>query len=77
MNSAVDAEGNYEGVECPNCGSPDTITYRYMEGFEELECPRCGFRSDQDELAALTRYDNQLLESDDDPAPVPIRSIEA
>ncbi len=78
MNNAVDAEGSYDGVACPVCGGTGTITFRYVEGFEELECPDCGYRSDAEELDALTRYESALLESDDrEPAPIPRRSIEA
>lgn len=76
---AMDAEGFEEGVECPACGSRDTITFRYREGFEEYECPRCGYRSDAEELDSLMRYDGTLLEADEDArtVPIPRRSLEA
>lgn len=78
MTFEVDAEGFREGVECPNCGSRDTITYRYNEGFDELECPDCGYRSDDQELDSLTRYTADLLEDATTlKLPIPRRSIEA
>ncbi len=58
----MDAEGCHEGVPCPRCGSVRTITYHYVEGFAELECPECGYRSDADELDALTRFESDLAE---------------
>lgn len=58
----MDAEGRHEGVPCPRCASLHTITFRYVEGFEELECPHCGFTSDAEELDALTRYASDLVE---------------
>jgi len=84
----LDAEGFHEQVPCPACGSTDTVTYRYVEGFSELECPKCGFRSDSQELADLTRFQGSVLERDhsrcdlDDPPsdalpPVPIRALKA
>lgn len=51
----MDAEGRHDGEPCPRCGSTATITYHYVEGFEELECPACGYASDAHELAALGR----------------------
>ncbi len=51
----MDAEGRHDGVPCPRCGSVATITYLYVEGFEELECPTCGYVSDAAELEALGR----------------------
>lgn len=75
----MDAEGFEEGVECPACGGHDTITFRYREGFEEFECPRCGYRSDDEELDALTRFGGNLLEADEGEraAPIPRRSLKA
>jgi uncharacterized metal-binding protein (TIGR02443 family) len=74
-----DAEGSYEGTACPGCGRTNTVTYRYEEGFEELECLDCGFMSDQEELAALQRYDGELLEGDENGRPPlpPLRHIKA
>lgn len=85
----MDAEGFHEEVPCPECGSHDTVTYRYVEGFSELECPNCGYRSDSQELADLTRYQGAVLErgrrrfsagpeaADDGLPPVPIRAMKA
>ena len=76
----MDAEGRRERTACPHCGSRDTITYHYVEGFTELECSACGYRSDAEELSALQRYTGDLLESpgaDDDLPPVPMTPIEA
>lgn len=58
----MDAEGFNEQTPCPDCGSIDTVTYRYVEGFSELECRTCGYRSDSQELADLTRYQGSVLE---------------
>ena len=73
-----DAEGSLDFETCPECGSTDTITYRYREGFDELECTVCGFRSDQEELSELQRYSGDLLEGEEDALPpVPMRSLKA
>ena len=73
-----DAEGTLEYEPCPQCGSVNTITYTFEEGFTELECQACGYRSDEAEIAALQRFSGDLLESDDNPgAPVPIKKIKA
>lgn len=68
----MDAEGFHEDVPCPECGSVNTVTYRYVEGFTELECQACGYRSDAEELSDLTRYQGAVLERhapwSDDPA---------
>lgn len=72
-----DAEGHREGASCPECGSEDTVTYHYREGFEELECRTCGFRSDAEELAALQRYNGELLEGDEELPPPPVRPLKA
>ncbi len=82
MRYEVDAEGFEEGVECPQCGGFSTITFRYVEGYEEYECPDCGYRSEdqslaQQELDELTRYNNDLLEGKDAPPVIPRRSIQA
>lgn len=85
----MDAEGFNEETPCPECGSVNTVTYRYVEGFSELECPNCGFRSDSQELADLTRYQGLVLErglpsghtfddrAADNLPPVPIRAMKA
>ncbi|MFA5550384.1 MAG: YheV family putative metal-binding protein [Trueperaceae bacterium] len=78
MRFEVDAEGFREGVECPRCSSTDTVTFRYLEGFDELECSACGYRSDDQELDSLTRYASGLLEEDTETEiPIPRRSIQA
>lgn len=76
----MDAEGRRERSPCPECGSRDTVTYHYLEGFTELECQACGFRSDAEELSALQRYSGDLLESPGkgvDLPPVPMTPIKA
>lgn len=78
MTYEVDAEGFREGAACPDCGSTDTITFRYNEGFDEVECPHCGYRSDALELDSLTRYSAELLEGNAvTELPIPRRSIQA
>lgn len=78
MTYEADAEGFREGAACPDCGSTDTITFHYREGFDEVECPHCGFRSDALELDSLTRFSADLLESDAEAKlPIPRRSIQA
>lgn len=72
-----DAEGSYDGLPCPECGSADTISYRYGEGFSELECQRCGYRSDREELSALGRYRGELRENSDEAPLIPIKPLEA
>lgn len=77
----MDAEGFHEMTPCPRCGSRDTVTFHYREGFEELECESCGFRSDAEEIASLTRFTGVVLEKDDRSdqhrVPVPIRTLKA
>lgn len=77
----MDAEGFHEQIPCPRCGSEQTVSFHYVEGFEELECPRCGYRSDAAEIAALTRFQGNLLEREDeehdDLPPIPIRTMKA
>lgn len=75
--ATVDAEGFHEQTPCPECGSPETVTYYYSEGFEELECAQCGFRSDTQSVADLQRASGEVLERRQIDATVPIRSIEA
>ena len=73
-----DAEGSYEGLPCPDCGSLETVSYHYEEGFSELECPRCGYLSDALELAELARFGGALLETPQpEPLPVPIKPLKA
>lgn len=72
-----DAEGSHDGDLCPVCGSADTVTYHYREGFSELECRRCGHRSDADDLADLQRFSGDLLERDGQLPPIPFKKIEA
>lgn len=57
-----DATGSHDADVCPRCGSEATITYHYEEGFEEVECTSCGYVSDAEELAALQRFEGDLLE---------------
>lgn len=76
----MDAEGSFEHVACPQCGSTGTITFHYSEGFSELECPSCGYRSDAEELGALQRYPGDLLEAEparSAPPPIPVRGLKA
>jgi len=77
----VDAEGFHEQVPCPRCGSDHTVSFHYVEGFDELECHACSYRSDAAEIAALTRFQGGLLERDvadvDERLPIPIRSMKA
>lgn len=78
MKFHADAEGSHEGIPCPECGSLDTITYRYVEGFEEHECPACGYTDWGEELADLIRDGGELLERRHDlPLPLPRGRIEA
>ena len=77
MRNDVDAEGFEECVQCPQCGRFGTITFRYVEGFEEHECPDCGYRSDDQELDDLTRYGTNLREGSNTPPVNPRRSIKA
>ena len=73
----IDAEGFHAGERCPECGSTDTVTYTYREGFSELECPACGYHSDAEELGHLQRYGGDLLEADADVPPLPRKPLEA
>lgn len=75
--AAVDAEGFHEQMPCPECGSSETVTYYYNEGFEELECAQCGFRSDRASVADLQCATGDVLERGQVDAVIPIRSIEA
>ncbi len=72
-----DAEGSFDGLLCPNCGSSDTISYHYDEGFSELECQRCGYRSDFQELSDLGRYRGDLKEKPGEAPIIPIKPLEA
>ncbi|HEX7021274.1 MAG TPA: hypothetical protein VF171_00350 [Trueperaceae bacterium] len=71
-----DAEGVQNQESCPKCGSTDTVTYVYQEGFTELECRACGYSSEAGDIADLTRFDSALLEQDALP-PVPVKKIKA
>ena len=46
-----DAQGYYREESCPKCGSLDTISYLYHEGFDELSCQHCGYNSEDENLA--------------------------
>ena len=74
-----DAEGSRDGTPCPECGSDETITWRFEEGFDEIECRTCGFRSDAEELDALERQAGDVLRKDDgnDAPPLPKRPLRA
>lgn len=73
-----DGEGSFDDEPCPACGSENTITYHYDEGFSEVECRACGFSSDREELAELQRFTGELLETEGDPAPpVPFKALKA
>lgn len=73
-----DAEGSFENDVCPQCGSSDTVTYRYPEGFSELECRECGFCSEYEEFSELQRYSGDLLETEEGSRlPVPFKTMKA
>lgn len=73
-----DAEGRYENIPCPRCGSNHTVTYYYTEGFEELECEACGYLSDHEELSELSRFRGELKEREQDELPpIPFKKLEA
>lgn len=69
--TGFDAEGRRDGELCPQCGSDATITYHFVEGFQELECEVCGYVSDSEELAALQRYSGEILEQEEAGSPIP------
>ncbi|MDQ3459489.1 MAG: hypothetical protein M3498_09370 [Deinococcota bacterium] len=71
-----DAEGLEQGDICPECGSADTVTYEFSEGYSELECRCCGYATEQSDIAALTRYRGDLLEGGALP-PVPVKKLKA
>lgn len=74
----VDAEGSFDGVPCPDCGSEETISWRFAEGFDELECRTCGFRSDAGAIADLERAAGDVLKGDDEvDVPAPKRPLRA
>ncbi len=76
----MDAEGYLEQVPCPVCGSRNTVTYHYAEGFSELECPDCQYRSDADELAKLQHFVGDILEGEGPrsaPPPIPVKGLKA
>lgn len=74
-----DAEGMRNGEPCPSCGSSNTISYLFNEGFSELECHHCGYSSEQDDIAELTRYSGDLHEGEltNTVSPVPVKRIKA
>jgi transcription initiation factor TFIIIB Brf1 subunit/transcription initiation factor TFIIB len=72
-----DAEGWYLEEPCPRCGSRQTVTYEYEEGFAELECEACGFISDAEELSDLNRYSGELREKSPKEIKVPLKKIQA
>jgi len=57
---------------CPQCGSLNTLSHDYPEGFSDLECLSCGYRSDAQEIAELTRFEGALLE-----IPMPVKKLKA
>ena len=71
-----DAEGVELGEACPQCGSSDTVTFVYTEGFSELECRACGFTSEAPDITDLARYRGDLKEKGALP-PIPIKKLEA
>ena len=74
----IDAEGWYNDDPCPNCSSTRTITYEFVEGFNELECELCGYRSDAEELSDLGRYRGDLKEHRENKfPPIPIKKLKA
>lgn len=73
----MDAEGFHEQTPCPECGSPETVTYYYNEGFEELECSQCGYRSDTQSVSDLQRASGEVLERAHVEVVVPMGRIEA
>ena len=74
----MDAEGFTEHWPCPQCGSEDTVTYYYREGFTELECKACQYRSDWQELNDLESFSGELLKADPDlDIPLPRKPLEA
>ncbi len=73
------AEGWHNQDPCPRCGSTQTITYEYDEGFSELECEACGFCSEAQELSDLARYRGELREAGepDDLPLIPFKKLDA
>lgn len=72
-----DAEGVELGESCPQCGSSDTVTYLYNEGFSELECRRCGYTTEAADIADLARFRGELKEQGSELPPIPIKKLEA
>jgi uncharacterized metal-binding protein (TIGR02443 family) len=72
-----DAEGVELGESCPQCGSSDTVTYLYNEGFSELECRRCGYTTEAADIAELARFRGELKEQGSELPPIPIKKLEA
>ncbi len=71
-----DAEGLELGEACPQCGSSNTVTYLYNEGFSELECRRCAYTSEALDIADLARFSGDLKEKEEQP-PIPIKKLDA
>ncbi|MGL4611227.1 MAG: hypothetical protein ACRCYY_16400 [Trueperaceae bacterium] len=71
-----DAEGHYTNEVCPRCGSAQTISYDYNEGFSELECEACGYTSEAPELSDLGRFRGELREGYKQ-SPIPIKKLKA
>ncbi len=72
-----DAEGVELGESCPQCGSSDTVTYLYNEGFSELECRRCGYTTEAADIAELARFRGELKEQGSELPLIPIKKLEA
>jgi len=71
-----DAEGMELGEACPQCGSSNTVTYLYAEGFSELECRHCTYTSEALDIADLARFSGDLKERGEQP-PIPIKKLDA
>ena len=72
-----DAEGVAGEEACPECGSLQTVTYHFREGFTELECRACGYSSEREDITELTRYRGELRERGREGPPVPVKKLEA
>lgn len=71
-----DAEGMELGEACPQCGSSNTVTYLFNEGFSELECRHCAYTSEALDIADLARFSGDLKERGEQP-PIPIKKLDA
>jgi Zn ribbon nucleic-acid-binding protein len=73
-----DAEGIEQHDPCGECGSTNTVTYHYEEGYSDVECRNCGYSSELEDIAELSRYRGDLLEADPGGLlPPPIKRIKA